>query len=86
MFGIEINRFKKNVAGEFVYRIPIIGLIYHKAKESNPAAFTNASKPHSEKNGCCYIDVPINSKDEAASTRAASFILHSCGDSRFIYN
>ncbi len=83
MFGIEINRFKKNITGDWVYRIPIIELIYSSAKAKNPEAFANASKPHSTKNGC-FIDIPIT-KDENASERAAKYILHSCGDSRIIY-
>lgn len=84
MFGIEINRFKRNVTGEFVYRIPIIELIYSSAKAKHPTAFTNVGKPKKDENGCCYIDVPIT-QDEDASKRAANFILHSCGNSRVIY-
>ena len=84
MFGIEVSRFKEVEMGDWVYKIPVIGLIFSKEKAEHPDRFANVGEPYTSGNHI-YVNVPIT-KDAEKSARVANYIANSCGDSRVIYS
>ncbi len=83
MYGIEISKFKEVFKGHWVYKIPVIGLIFSAEKANHPDRFTLVSEPYILDN-TCYVNVPIT-RDESVSARIANYIVNSCGDSRAIF-